>query len=94
MDPERSEGGDVAPEDGSRAPQAHDQGARDTERLTIWSVIGSTVAAAFGVQSRRNRERDFSRGNVMTFIVAGAVFTIVFVVSIVIVVNMVLSGLG
>ena len=54
---------------------------RPTRRpLTFWQIAGSTVAAAFGVQNRANRERDFSRGKPMHFIIAGIVFTIVFVV--------------
>lgn len=47
--------------------------------LTVWQVIKSTLAAALGVQSEAARERDFSRGNASTFIIAGFVFTAVFV---------------
>lgn len=49
----------------------------------------SVLAAALGVQNRKNRERDFEHGNPVVFIVAGVIFTIVFVLMIVGIVNLV-----
>lgn len=66
--------------------------APDAGRVTLTSMVLSTLAAAVGVQSRRNRERDFTRGNAMSFIIAGVVFTVLFVFTIVTVVNLVLAG--
>ncbi len=63
---------------------------RPRESLTVWQVIGSTIAAALGVQSSRNRERDFTRGRAWHFIVAGIIFTVLFVVTIILIVNLVL----
>ncbi|HTK99468.1 MAG TPA: DUF2970 domain-containing protein [Pseudomonadales bacterium] len=60
--------------------------------LTFWQIAGSAAAAAFGVQSRANRERDFSRGKPLHFIIAGIVFTIVFVVIVASVVRFVLHS--
>lgn len=60
--------------------------------LSPWQIVGSTVASAFGVQSSRNRERDFSRGKASHFIIAGVVFTVVFVLGVILVVNLVLSA--
>ena len=62
--------------------------------VSFWQVIGSTVAAAFGVQKSANRKRDFSRGNPLHFIVAGILFTAVFVIAVVLVVRLVLSNVG
>ncbi|MFT6436242.1 MAG: hypothetical protein ACJAVI_004301 [Candidatus Azotimanducaceae bacterium] len=31
--------------------------------LTLWEVLMSVLAGAFGVQSSKNLERDFTRGN-------------------------------
>ena len=59
--------------------------------LTFWQVAMSTIAAAFGVQSRANRERDFTRGKPIHFIVAGIVFTVLFVLIVAFVVRTVLS---
>jgi uncharacterized membrane protein YhdT len=62
----------------------------DERPLTFWQIAGSTAAAAFGVQKRANRERDFNRGKPMHFIIAGIVFTAVFVLIVVSVVQFVL----
>lgn len=59
-----------------------------------WQVIISTLAAGFGVQSRRNRERDFKQGKAGTFIAAGLIVTVLLIASIVLVVNLVLGAAG
>lgn len=61
---------------------------------SIWQIIFSTIAAAFGVQSRRNQERDFQQGNIYTYIISGIVFTVIFVLIVVWVVKIVLSSNG
>ena len=53
----------------------------------ILRVVQSTLAATIGVQSKKNRERDFEEGNAGTLIVAGTLFTVLFVATIVIVVS-------
>ena len=47
-----------------------------------WSVILSVFAAAFGVQSNKNRENDFSQSSIWPYIVAGLVFAFVLVVAV------------
>ena len=64
--------------------------AEDERPLTFWQIAGSTAAAALGVQKRANRERDFNRGNPLHFIIAGVIFTAVFVMVVAFVVQMVL----
>lgn len=46
---------------------------------TIMQVIKSVLAAAAGIQSNENRERDFKHGSLSSYIIAGLVFTILFV---------------
>jgi len=46
------------------------------------NVLKSTAAAAFGVQSQANRERDFSQGKPVHFIIAGVAATVVFLLCI------------
>ena len=58
--------------------------------LSFWSIVLSTLAAAIGVQSRANKERDFASGRVMPFIVAGVIFTVLFVATLALVVSLVL----
>jgi hypothetical protein len=59
--------------------------------LTFWQVLGSVIAAAFGVQSSKNRERDFTQGKASHFILMGVGFTAVFVILMVLLVQFVLS---
>lgn len=61
---------------------------------TFLQIVLSTCAAAFGVQSNKNRERDFTGGNIYTYIAAGVIFTVVFVVVMVLVVKAVLRSSG
>jgi len=60
--------------------------------VTGWQVLQSTLAAALGVQSRKNRERDFEQGKASHFIFAGIAFTLVFIGVMVVIVRVVLSG--
>ena len=46
---------------------------------SLLQIFGSVLAAAFGVQSSANRERDFTKGSAKAYIIAGLVFTIAFV---------------
>lgn len=49
------------------------------QRPNFIQVIGSVLAAFFGVQSNKNRERDFKHGKASHFIIAGLLMTGVFV---------------
>lgn len=55
------------------------------------SVILSILAAAIGVQSDKNRERDFANVSPFTFIIGGFAFTILFIATVALVVGLVLS---
>lgn len=68
--------------------------AQSQKSLSIIQVFMSTVAAAFGVQSSANRERDFTRGKASQFIVMGILFTVLFVLAVVMVVRLVLGNAG
>lgn len=57
-------------------------------------VVKSTLAAALGVQSNKNRERDFKHGNFKTFVIAGVIFTALFVGAVIAVVKLVLKSAG
>ena len=62
------------------------------EKLSLTHVIVSVLAAAIGVQSKKNQEKDFNaKGSIVTYIVAGIIFTIVFVVTVITVVEGVLT---
>lgn len=57
-------------------------------------TLFSVAAAFFGVQNRRNRERDFKHGRALHFIVAGVVMTLGFIAVLVVVVRLVLRQAG
>jgi len=54
-------------------------------------TIQSTFAAACGIQSKVNRERDFANAKPATFVIAGIVFVIVFILGMYGIVQLVLS---
>lgn len=60
--------------------------------LSLKQIIGSVLAAAFGVQSSANRERDFQRGRLQHFVIAGIIFTALFVGTVIAAVNMVVGS--
>jgi len=64
----------------------------ESEKPTLWRIILSTLAAAFGVQSDRNRKQDFTYGNIYVYIIAGVVFTLLFIAAIVALVHLVLGA--
>ncbi len=57
----------------------------------LLTVVKSILAAGIGVQSEKNRNRDFEQGNPLTFIIGGIVFTLLFIATLAIVVGFVLS---
>jgi hypothetical protein len=57
-------------------------------------VVSSVLAASLGVQSSKNRERDFKQGRFGVFIAAGIIFTVVFIGSVFAVVQLVLKSRG
>ena len=65
--------------------------AQEPQTLTFWQVLHSTLAAAFGVQSSKNRKRDFTHGKASHFILMGVGFTVVFVLIMATIVSVVLS---
>ncbi len=61
---------------------------------SVWQVIKSVLAAAFGVQSEAARLRDFQSGKPAPFIIAGLIFTVLFVLVLILVVRLVLRAAG
>lgn len=80
----------MPPMNESSTPTPESQDQTEPEGLTFWEVLSSTMAAAFGVQSSKNRERDFSRGKPGQFIAMGIGFTAVFVLIMATIVSLVL----
>lgn len=64
------------------------------QEVSFLSVIGSVFAMWFGVQSSKNRERDFAKGDAMPFIVVGVLFVLAMIIGVIIVVKSVLASAG
>lgn len=69
-----------------------DQKSTDDGPPGLWQAMGSVVAAAFGVQSSKNRERDFKQGRFGNFMVAGVLFTMLLLAALYTVVQVVLGS--
>ena len=61
---------------------------------TLLQEIGSVLASFFGVQSSKNRKRDFSSGSPLRFLVLGVSFTVIFVLVVLAVVKLLMRQAG
>lgn len=73
----------------SDAPTERDE---EQKAPSLFQVMGSVLSAFFGVQSSKNKERDFKHGNHKVFIVVGLIMTLVFLASVITVVQLVLAN--
>lgn len=67
---------DASPVDEMTTVVQNDQQARSG--TGFWSIVQSVGAAMLGVQSRKNRERDFTQGKPIHFIIGGVIGTLLF----------------
>jgi len=68
----------------------HDKAAK--KGPGVLKVMQSILAGALGVQSDKRREEDFSSHSPWPYIIAGILFTVGFVITLVVVVKLVLAG--
>ena len=66
----------------------------DNKAPNFWKVLHSVMAAAFGVQSAKNRTRDFTHGKPAQFMLLGLLFTVVFALTLFAIVKLVLYFAG
>ena len=60
--------------------------------VSLVQTVQSVAASFFGVQSEKNRQRDFSRGNPWVFIAVGLGMTVLFVLMVVMAVKLALAS--
>ena len=73
----------------------HPEENNDTkEKVSFLSMVQSVVAAIFGIQSDKNREKDFKKGDAGQFIVMGIVATVIIMGTMIYVVSSVLETAG
>ena len=63
-------------------------------RLTLRQLVGTVLCAAFGVQSSKNHQRDVAYGKASTFVMAGIVFSLLFIATVSSIVHFVLKQAG
>lgn len=61
---------------------------------TLWDTVKSVNAAFIGVQSSKNRERDFTKGKASHFIVVGILMTVFFIFGVMLLVKLALRNAG
>lgn len=62
---------------------------KTSEKPGLGSVVKSILAAAIGVQTDKNREKDFTQGSPIAFIIGGFIFTALFIFTIAMIVGFV-----
>ncbi|WP_252626472.1 DUF2970 domain-containing protein [Aliidiomarina quisquiliarum] len=62
------------------------------QKPNLLQVVSSIAAGMFGVQSQRNRQRDFSHSSPLPFILAGISFILLFVLIMVGIVTVVMKA--
>lgn len=70
-----------------------DQNTTDqAKRPSIFQVVASVLAAGFGVQSEKNRQRDFAGGSAATFVMVGIIATVLFVLTLYMLVKLIIAA--
>lgn len=54
---------------------------------SLKQVIQSVLAAVIGVQSKANRQRDFENGSLSSYLIVGAIATVLFIVILVTIIS-------
>ncbi len=76
------------------SPPKDPQQKPEDDGVSPLTVLASVFRSWFGVQTEKNRQRDFSSKDPTPFIVAGVIFTVGMVVGVIIIVKMALSTAG
>ncbi len=60
-----------------------EQGKPEAQRgQSLLSVVASVFASMFGVQSSRKHQEDFRQGRISTYIIVGALATLLFILAV------------
>ncbi|NND90988.1 MAG: DUF2970 domain-containing protein [Granulosicoccus sp.] len=70
----------------------HQDDSSTRQGTGFWNVVQSVGAAMIGVQSKKNRERDFTHGKPHHFIIGGLIGTALFLLFVWLLVQYLLSG--
>lgn len=62
-------------------------------KVSFFQVFGSVLMAMFGVQSEKNRQRDFNKGKLWHYILGGLIFAAAFIGILIVIVQAALSDI-
>ena len=62
----------------TKGSESKDNVENERSGTGFWSIVQSVGAGLIGVQSSKNRERDFTQGKPLHFIIGGLVGTAIF----------------
>lgn len=63
----------------------------DRDAPSILQHVGSVFSAMLGVQSDKNRQRDFQAGDAKSYIIIGIIATLLLIAALITIVNLVLA---
>lgn len=66
----------------------------EEETLALWEVFQGVIAMFIGVQSEKNRERQFKYGKLYQFIIVGIIITALFLFHIILLVKFAMRWAG
>jgi len=78
----------------SKSETDHPNNSSNSRSPGLLSIIFSVLAAFFGVQSEKNRTRDFQHGRPIHYILVGLIMTLLFILLVWSVVKLVLRSAG
>lgn len=74
-----------------QAPLPEQQVDDQAAKTSMGGLVISVVGAAFGVQSNKRRTRDFGKKSIVPFVIAGIVFTLMFIFGLLSIVSLVVG---
>lgn len=66
---------------------------KNNTKVSFFQIFGSVVAAMFGVQSEKNRQRDFNQGKLWHYILGGLIFAAIFIGILIVIVQTALADI-
>jgi len=71
----------------------HNENSPETRpKVGFLAIVLTTLAAAIGVQNRKNLEKDFAQSSPLPYIVAGIIFTILFLFTLIFIAKLALAA--
>ena len=75
-------------------PEQQNESGEAKQHYSFASLVKALFAGAIGVNSNKNREKDFQQGRLLHFVIGGIVFTLLFILTIAMIVGFVLRNSG